>query len=366
MKVHDITRVLEAFAPIDYQESYDNSGMQVGDPGAEVTGCLLTLDVTSHVLDEALSRGCNLVIAHHPVIFSGLKRLTGSNYVQRIVQKAIKNDIAIYACHTNIDNMRGGVNAKIAEKLGLRETTILSLMKDSLRKLYTFAPIQHADRVREALFAAGAGDIGRYRECSFNTAGQGTFRPQADANPAIGQAGGPREMVEEVKIEVLVQRDREARVLKALFENHPYEEVAYEFIGLHNPNQEMGAGMLGTLPEPVSEMDFLAQVKDKMRAKCIKYTELKGKTIRKVAVCGGSGSFLLREAIGAGADIFITSDFKYHQFFDAEGRIVIADIGHYETEQFTPELFLDILKEKFPNFAFLLSNTSTNPVKYFY
>lgn len=366
MTVRDIIQAIEAFAPPAYQESYDNSGLQVGDMNAEVQGCLLTLDVTEEIVKEAMARGCNMIVAHHPVIFSGLKRITGRNYVERVVLMAIKNDISIYACHTNLDNMRGGVNAKIAEKLGLENTTILSLMKDSLRKLYTFAPAKDADKVRDALFAAGAGDIGQYKECSFNTNGTGTFRPETGADPAIGKPGGPREWVDEVKIEVLVQRDREARVLKALFENHPYEEVAYEFVSLQNPNQEMGAGMLGFLREPMSETAFLGHIKAKMGANCIKYTQLSGKNVQKVAICGGSGSFLLTEAIAAGADIFITSDFKYHQFFDAEGKIVIADIGHYESEQYTTELFMAILKEKFPNFAFFLSDLSTNPVKYFY
>jgi dinuclear metal center YbgI/SA1388 family protein len=365
MKVADIMAAIEEFAPLTYQESYDNSGLQVGDPNTEVKGVLLTLDVTEAVLDEALQHGCNMIVAHHPVIFSGLKRLTGRNYVERIVLKAIKNDISIYAAHTNLDNMRNGVNAMIANKLGLQNTSILSMMGGSLHKLYTYAPAKDADKVRDAMFAAGAGEIGKYRECSFNAEGKGTFKPGADANPAIGEAGGPREWVDEVKIEVLVSQDRQGAVLKALTEAHPYEEVAYEIIALQNVNQELGAGMMGYLAEPVDEMAFLAQIQEKMGAKCIKYTQLRGKMIEKVAVCGGSGSFLLKEAMAAGADIFITSDFKYHQFFDAENRIVIADIGHYESEQYTPELLKDILNKKFANFAFLLSRVSTNPVKYF-
>ena len=365
MKVRDIVQTIEAFAPLNYQESYDNSGLQVGDADAEVTGVLLSLDVTEDIVAEAIERGCNMIVAHHPVIFSGLKRLTGRNYVERVVLKAIKNDIAIYAAHTNLDNMRAGVNAKIAEKLGLQNTIILSLMMSSLSKLYTYAPAKDADKVRDAMFAAGAGDIGKYKECSFNTSGTGTFKPEAGADPAIGQAGGPREWVDEVKIEVLVMKDREKQVLKALFEAHPYEEVAYEFVALQNPNQEIGAGLIGELAEPIDEMTFLGQIRDKMGAKCVKYTQLSGKMVQKIAICGGSGSFLLKEAISAGADFFITADFKYHQFFDAENRIVIADIGHYESEQYTPELLKEILNKKFANFAFFLSNLSTNPVKYF-
>jgi dinuclear metal center YbgI/SA1388 family protein len=365
MQVKDILQVIETFAPLAYQESYDNSGLQVGDPNDEVKGILLSLDVTEQIMEEAMQRGCNMIVAHHPLIFSGLKRLSGRNYVERIVQKAIKNDINIYAAHTNLDNVRNGVNARIAQKLGLENTAILQMKMSTLSKLYTFAPQKDADKVRDALFAAGAGDIGRYRECSFNTNGTGSFRPGADANPAIGTAGGPREMVDEVKIEVLVPTHLETKVMRALFDAHPYEEVAYEFIALQNPNQELGAGMVGTLPQPMEAKAFLAYVKERMQTDCIRHTDLLNKQIEKVALCGGSGSFLLKEAIGAGADVFITGDFKYHQFFDAEGRIVIADIGHFESEQFTVEIFEELLKEKFPNFAVLLSNYKTNPVKYF-
>jgi dinuclear metal center YbgI/SA1388 family protein len=365
MLVKDIIAVLERFAPLAYQESYDNSGLQVGDVNAEVKGILLSLDVTEEILDEAMQRGCNMVVVHHPIIFSGLKRITGRNYVERVVLKAIKNDIAIYAAHTNLDNVRNGVNARIAKKLGLQNTAILQMKMDTLSKLYTFAPQNAADKVRDALFAAGAGDIGKYRECSFNMNGTGTFKPDKDADPAIGEAGGPREWVDEVKIEVIVPRHKETQVMKALFDAHPYEEVAFEFIELANPNQELGAGMIGTLPEAMEPEAFLKFLKDTMQTNCIRHTALLGKKIKKLAICGGSGSFLLKEAIGAGADVFITGDFKYHQFFDAEGRIVIADIGHYESEQFTVEIFEELLKEKFPNFAILLSNYKTNPVKYF-
>jgi dinuclear metal center YbgI/SA1388 family protein len=365
MKLNEIIGVLEAFAPSAYQESYDNSGLQIGDSEMDVKGVLISLDVTEAILHEAIERGCNMIVSHHPLLFSGLKRISGRNYVERIVQKAIKSDIAIYSIHTNLDNMRSGVNAMIASKLGLENTAILSMKMDTLRKLYTFAPQDAADKVRNALFAAGAGDIGKYRECSYNSNGTGTFKPDQDADPTIGQAGGPREWVDEVKIEVLVQKHKEVQVMKALFENHPYEEVAYEFIALQNPNQEIGAGLVGTLATPMTEDDFLAHIKTQMNVSCIRHTELRGKPVERVAVCGGSGSFLLRDAISAKADIFITADFKYHQFFDAEGKIVIADIGHYESEQFTIQLLGDILKNKFPNFAVLLSNLSTNPIKYY-
>ncbi len=366
MLVKEIIETIEAFAPPVYQESYDNAGLQVGNTEDAVTGVLITLDVTEAILDEAIERGCNLIVAHHPLIFSGLKRISGRTYVERVVQKAIKNDISIYAAHTNLDNMSYGVSAKIAEKLGLINTSVIAPRANTLSKLYTYAPVAVADKVREALFAAGAGHISNYKECSFNTDGTGTFRGEAGTHPAIGQGGGKREQVQEVKIEVLVQQHLQGRVLKALFDNHIYEEVAYELIPLANTNQNIGAGMVGNLPEAMTETDFMAWLKRQMKTDCIRHTELLSRNIKKVALCGGSGSFLLKDAIRAGADVFITGDFKYHQFFDAEGKIIIADIGHYESEQFTSEIFESLLKEKFPTFAILLSNLNTNPVKYYY
>lgn len=366
IRVADVIGVLERLAPLAYQESYDNSGLQVGDRNAVVTGMLVTLDITEAVLLEAEERGCNLIIAHHPVIFSGLKKLTGSNYVERTVLQAIKKNIALYAIHTNLDNMLQGVNAAIAERLRLIKPAILSMKMDTLRKLYTYVPKDSVDAVREALFQAGAGQIGEYTECSFSANGIGTFRPGQGANPVIGQTGGGREYVEEVKLEVLVQRHREYEVLQTLFKAHPYEEVAYEFVALQNANQEMGAGLIGELPEAMDEMDFLRLLRTQMNAVVVRHTALPGKTIKKVAVCGGSGSFLLKDAIRAGADVFVTADFKYHQFFDADGKILVADIGHYESEQFTRQLLGKVLTDNFPSFAVLLSNLDTNPVKYFH
>ncbi|MCW3122964.1 MAG: NGG1p interacting factor 3 protein [Flavipsychrobacter sp.] len=365
MLVKDIIAAIEVYAPLVYQESYDNCGLQVGNLDDEVKGVLISLDVTEAILDEAIERGCNMIVSHHPLIFSGLKKISGRNYVERVVQRAIKNDISIYAAHTNLDNMYHGVNARIAQKLGLVNTSILAPKSTTISKLYAYAPAHSADAVRDALFVAGAGKIGLYSEASFNTKGIGTFRADATANPTIGTAGGEREWVDEVKIEVIVEKHNERSVLQALFASHPYEEVAYELIPLSNTNQQIGAGMIGTLVSPMEEVDFLAFLKQQMKTDCIRHTALKGKKITSVAVCGGSGSFLLGNAIQANADIFITGDFKYHQFFDAEGKIVIADIGHYESEQFTSEIFETILNEKFPNFAILLSNLSTNPVKYF-
>lgn len=364
MNIAQVISFFEEIAPIRYQESYDNCGLQVGNPADEVKGALLTLDVTEGVVEEAIAKGCNLIIAHHPVIFSGLKNLTGSNYVQRIVQKAIKNDINILAVHTNLDNMRSGVNERIAAKLGLENLRILAPVSDKLLKLVTFVPKKQATQVRDALFAAGAGSIGHYSECSFGVDGKGTFKGDDMTRPFIGKAGGNREEVAEERLELIVPVHLRNAVEQTLKTAHPYEEVAFDWIALLNQNQEIGAGLVGELPETMDELSFLKMLKNNMKAKVVRHTELLNKAVRRIAVCGGSGSFLLRDAIANQADIFISADFKYHQFFDAEGKIVIADIGHYETEQFTVEIFDVLLKKKNVTFAVLLSTLDTNPIKY--
>jgi dinuclear metal center YbgI/SA1388 family protein len=364
MNVAQVISFFEEIAPIQYQETYDNSGLQVGNVQDEVHGALLTLDVTEPVLDEAIAKGCNLIIAHHPLIFSGLKNLTGRNYVQRIVQKAIKNDINIFAVHTNLDNMRHGVNERMASKLALVNTQILAPTNGNLWKLQCYVPTAQAITVKESLFTAGAGHMGQYRECSFSQVGTGTFKANEQSQPFIGQAGGPREQVAEEKIEIIVPEHLKNKVEKALMEAHPYEEVAFDWLALGNQNKEIGAGLVGDLPNAMSEQDFLQLLKTNMKAQMIRHTALLGRPIKRVALCGGSGSFLLHKAIGAQADVFVSADFKYHQFFDAENKIVIADIGHYETEQFTVEIFDALLKKKNITFAVLLSTLDTNPIKY--
>lgn len=364
MNVAQVISFFEEIAPIQYQETYDNSGLQVGNVQDEVRAALLTLDVTEAVLDEAMAKGCNLIIAHHPLIFSGLKNLTGCNYVQRIVQKAIKNDINIFAAHTNLDNMRDGVNERMASKLALVNTQILAPTSGNQWKLQTYVPTAHAMAVKEALFAAGAGNIGQYSDCSFTQVGTGTFKGNDQTQPFIGQAGGAREQVAEEKIEIIVPAHLKNSVEKALLAAHPYEEVAFDWLALGNQNKEIGAGLLGDLPSAMSEGDFLQMLKTNMNAQVIRHTALLDKPIKRVAVCGGSGSFLLNNAIAAKADVFVSADFKYHQFFDAENKIVIADIGHYESEQFTVEIFDALLKKKNITFAVLLSTLDTNPIKY--
>ncbi|WP_428662207.1 Nif3-like dinuclear metal center hexameric protein [Runella sp.] len=361
--VKDITHYLEQIAPLSYQESYDNAGLIVGNPQNEVTGVLVTLDSTEAVVDEAIAKGCNLIVAHHPIVFKGLKKLNGKNYVERTVIKAIKNDIAVYAIHTNLDHVMGGVNSMIAERLHLQNVRILSPKSDTLLKLVSFVPTEATQKVLDALYEAGVGAIGNYDHCSFRVNGTGTFRPNEAAQPHIGSAYKDEEVTED-RIEVIFPAYMEGKVLSTLKQAHPYEEVAYYCSTLRNQHQEVGAGTVGELPEPMTNDDFLTYLKEKMDLNVIRHTAFIGDSIRKVAVCGGAGGFLLNNAVQAKADVFVTADYKYHEFFDADGRILICDIGHYESEVYTKELLQRYLSKKFVNFATILSETNTNPVFY--
>lgn len=361
--IKDITRQLETLAPPAYQESYDNSGLLTGNPDSVVKGILITLDSTEAVVDEAVTLGCNLIIAHHPIIFKGLKKLTGSNYVERTIIRAIRNDIAIYAIHTNLDHVHTGVNKKICEKIGLIRTRILVPKTNALTKLVTFVPREHTGSVLSAMYQAGAGQIGNYENCSFSVDGRGTFKPNALANPAVGERL-VQEVVDETRIELIFPSYLQHKVLDVLKNVHPYEEVAYYLTSLTNPNQEVGSGMIGELEVPLEPSEFLKRLKVSMDLRLIRHTRLLDQPIKKVAVCGGSGSFLLPYARQAGAQAYISADFKYHEFFDADSKIAIADIGHYESEFFTKELIMELLKEKFPTFAVNFSSKDTNPIRY--
>lgn len=365
MKIRELTAWLEQLVPLQLQEDYDNSGLLIGHPETEITGVLVSLDVTEEVVQEAVRKRCNLIVAHHPLIFRGLKRLNGTDHVERTAISAIKNDVAVYAIHTNLDNVVNGVNYRIAEKLGLSHVSILKKKKNTLLKLTVFVPEGEAtSRVLAALHKAGAGEIGNYSDCSFRTGGIGSFRPEEAANPAIGKKGSLEE-VEENRIEVILPTHLKNRVLRALHDSHPYEEVAYYLHALENENQEAGSGAIGVLPEAMAVEEFLPYLKDRMNLSVIRFTPV-NKMIRKVAVCGGSGSFLLGDALAAGADAFITADYKYHEFFGAEGRILIADIGHFESEVFTKDLLVEIISKKITTFATCLSEVNTNPVNYYY
>lgn len=363
MKASEIIRHLEQWAPPSLQEGYDNSGLIVGDAGTEVTGAVISLDCTEDVVQEAISLGFNMVISHHPIVFSGLKRFNGGSYVERTVMLAIRHNVLLYAIHTNLDHVMDGVNGMIAQRLGLLNTTVLLPKRDLLRKLVTFVPEQHAEQVRNALFEAGAGNIGNYDRCSFNVGGEGSFRGNDATSPFVGEKG-KMHIEPEVRVEVVLPSYHVKAVVSALRTAHPYEEVAYDLYSLDNSWNEVGAGMIGDLPIEVDALDFLKSLKSTMDTACVRYTAPHRQMVRKIAVCGGSGSFLLATAKSQGADVLVTSDFKYHQFFDADNAIIIADIGHYESEQFTIQLLAERLADYFPTFATHLTRVRTNPVNY--
>lgn len=364
MKIKEIADYLESIAPLNYQEDYDNCGLIVGEENESVKSVLITLDCTLEVVNEAIEKACNLIIAHHPIIFGGIKKLNGKSDVEKAIMQAIKHNIAIYAIHTNLDNVMGGVSSKIANHLGLGHCKILAPKRHTLRQLAVFCPISATENVKQAMFLAGAGNIGKYDECSFSTHGIGTFRANADCNPYVGKIG-ERHTEKEEKIEVIFPINKEREVVSAMKNAHPYEEVAYQIYVLENEYEMVGSGIVGELPQEMVVETFFSWLKEKMQTECIRHSPLIKKNIKRVAICGGSGSFLIKNAKQAKADVFITADVKYHEFFAAENDIIIADIGHFESEQFTKQLIFDLLKEKFPKFAAQLSEKKTNPINYF-
>lgn len=363
-RVKDICKIIEEFAPLAYQNSYDNAGLLTGNLEQKVTGVLLSLDITEAVIDNALEQGANMIVAHHPIIFKGLKKLTGRNYVERTVIKAIQNNISLYAAHTNLDNVTQGVSFKLCEKIGLTDCQILDNAEEQLSKLITFVPDKYAKKVRTALFDCGCGAIGNYNDCSFNTNGIGTFTPSATSTPFVGKKNNLHQE-SEIKIETIFPSHLQTKVIQELKKHHPYEEVAYDILPLRNKHPYIGSGCVGTLKTPEKTPDFLTRIKENLHLSVIRHTPFHTDTIQKVAVCGGSGSFLLSKAITSGADIFITGDFKYHEFFDADNKIIIADIGHYESEFCSLEIFYELITKKIPKFAVYFTNRRTNPINYF-
>lgn len=363
MKISEITSAIEQAAPLHYQESYDNSGLITGFGNDETSAVLVCLDVTEEVIDEALSLGCNLVISHHPPVFRELKKFSGNTLTEKIIRKAIKNDIALYAAHTNLDNSLHGVNQIICEKLGIENPVILQPVQGSLKKLVTFVPTAQADQVRSAIFEAGAGVIGNYDCCSYNLEGKGSFRAHTGASPFVGSIG-QFHLEEEIRIETIIPVHLQNQVVSAMLKAHPYEEVAYDIYPLDNRNPGFGSGMIGHLQEPSGLMEYLQHIKTVFNASVIRYSPSHRTHVQKIAVCGGSGGFLLKTAIAAGADLFITGETGYHTFMETGGNTVLADAGHFETEQFTIELIKRIIKENFPTFAVEISKSGINPVKY--
>ena len=363
MKISQIIGALEEFAPIALQDGFDNAGLQVGDTSQKATGVLICLDVTEEVIDEAIELDCNLIISHHPLLFKPIKSLTGKTYIERCIIKACKNDIVVYSAHTNLDNAYRGVSYHLAEKIGLQNIRTLSPKTNSLLKLVTFVPEAQAETVRNALFNAGAGNIGNYDSCSFNINGSGTFRAGNDAHPFVGSIGDLH-TEPEIRIETIIPTFRKSMVLRALLATHPYEEPVYDFYPLNNLWNQVGSGVVGELPYPEDEESFLSRLKTIFKLKSLKHSPFTGKEIREVALCGGSGAFLIPEAIAYGADIFITGEAKYNDFYDVEDNILLSVIGHYESEICTKELFFEIITKKIPNFAVHFSNVNVNPINY--
>ena len=364
MIVREVAQILESLAPLATAEDFDNVGLLVGDVEAEITGILVTLDTLESVVDEAIEKNCNLIVSFHPILFKGLKKIGSATYVERVVTKAIQNNIAIYALHTALDNANEGVNAAICEQLGLQDTSILIPKPAGINKLSTYVPATALNNLLEGLFEAGAGDIGKYSHCSFLLEGKGSFKPDAEAKPAVGSPGSIH-TENETQIQVVFPSHKEGQVVSALFQHHPYEEIAYEIFALENTNRHVGMGMIGELEEPMEAAEFLALVKKRFNTGCIRHSALPGKRIQKVAVLGGSGAFAIGSARAQKADAYITADLKYHNFFEAEGDILLMDIGHFESEQFTKPLLFDYLRKKIPNFAILLSESNTNPIYYY-
>ncbi len=363
MKIKEIISTLEEMAPLGYAEDFDNVGLLVGNDEAKASGVLVCHDALESVIEEAIEKNCNLVVCFHPILFSGIKKITGKNYVEKSILKAIKNDIAIYAVHTALDNHQEGVNKIFCNTLGLQNTKTLVPKQHFIQKLVTYTINENAEEVRNALFNAGAGRIGNYEDCSFNSKGIGTYMGNENSNPEIGERF---EFVqgEEVKIEVTFEKHLQSKILKALLSSHVYEEVAYEVYDLQNTHQNIGLGMIGELTSEMDEIEFLKMVKEKMECGVIRHTNFLNKPIKKVAVLGGSGSFAIRNAIQAGADAFLTADLKYHNFYEAENKILLADVGHFESERYIKNHIVDYLIKKIPNFAIVLSQINTNPVKY--
>lgn len=363
MKVKELIDALERFAPLPLQDGFDNAGLQVGLTEATVTGALLCLDVTEEVIDEALQRHCNVIVSHHPLLFNKLKRVTGDNYVERCVMMAIQKGIAVYSAHTNLDNAMYGVNYKMAEKLGLKDVKILEPKTDNLIKLVTYVPLAHADAVRKALFGVGCGSIGNYDNCSYNIEGVGTFRGGEGTHPFVGEVG-EEHREKEVRIETIVPAHKEGSAVKALLEVHPYEEPAYDLFPVKNDWSQAGAGAIGVLEQPEEILSFLKRLKSAFGVSCVRYNNYVGKTIQTVALCGGSGAFLMPLAIARHSDVFITGEIKYHEFFGHEDEILLAEIGHYESEQYTKEIFYSIIKDLCPQIPAYMCSVVTNPIKY--
>ena len=364
VSINNIIDLLDEWAPPAYAEDFDNVGLLVGDSSKQCTGVLVSHDCIEVVLDEALDTNCNLIVCFHPILFTGLKKITGRDYVEKVILKAIRNEIAIYALHTRLDNHPEGVNKLLSDRLGLLESKVLIPKPSGLKKLSTYVPKSDVDDVLQALHQAGAGAIGNYSECSFILEGKGQFRGNEKSQPHIGNPS-EKTQVEEVQIQVVFESYLKEKIQNALITAHPYENIAYEIFILDNTLDKVGIGRIGKLAQPHTEEQFLSFVKEKLQTQLIRHSPFTRKPIETVAVLGGSGSFAISNALSQKADAFITADLKYHHFYQGGNTLLLLDVGHFESEQFIKNLIVDYLSKKLPNFAIILSHAKTNPVNYF-
>lgn len=355
MKIEEVIAYLEQKFPLHWQEDFDNCGIQCGDKEREITGVMVCFDLSEKVIEEAIVKNCNMVVSHHPIIYrTGLKKVEPTNRVGKIICKALENKILLYSMHTNMDSGLNGGNVLFAHKLGLENLQVLSPKTDMLKKLVVFVPIEDAIQLREALFEAGAGSLGKYKNCSYNVKGMGTFTPTEGAEPTIGSVGVSEQVAEE-RIEVVFPAHAQKKIVEVLFKNHPYEEPAFDIIKLENLNNHIGLGRVGEIPEPMEVESFLLFAKQQLNLQVIKYSGNIGKKIKKVAVCGGGGASFVMDALSMGADIYMTGDIKYHDFFLPENKMIVADIGHFEGENFIREIIYNEINDFFTNFASYIS-----------
>ena len=364
-KISEVIACIEQMAPLAYQESWDNSGVQVGDVSQGVKAVLLCVDITEATLDEAIEKGANLIISHHPLIFKGIKKLTGRNYIERVIIKAIQHNIVLYSAHTNMDKCMGGVNFRIAQKLGLKNMRVLAPEGNYLYKIVTYVPQSHIEQVRQAMWSAGAGTIGNYDCCSYSSEGNGTFRAQVGCNPFVGEID-KLHTEPELRLEMVVPKDKSGRVVAAIHTAHPYEEPVIDILPLANDYEQLGLGCIGELERPITETAMLNYIKDKLNVQYIRHTQTSDRLVERVALCGGSGAEFISQAIREKAGIYITADVKYHDFFNTENQIVIADIGHFESEQCIKEIFYEQLSKNFINFAILMADSDKSPTENYY
>ncbi|MBI4536287.1 MAG: Nif3-like dinuclear metal center hexameric protein [Ignavibacteriae bacterium] len=367
MTVREIQDVIEHWAPREIAWGQDNVGLQIGNPASRLLGILIALDVTEKIITEARRHRANLIISHHPLLFKAPRSITPRNQVGRCIDALVKSGIALYSAHTNLDFAHGGTSWAIAEALGLTAVDFLYKPYKVQRKIVTFVPTDHVDRVAVAMAEAGAGRIGNYDNCSFRMLGTGTFKANERANPVVGSKN-VLEKVAETRLEMVVDQWLVPGVLKALKQAHPYEEVAHDVYPTENESDAFGMGIIGMLVRPMTLKSLLALIKKKLGARALRCTGSLNHKVSRIAACGGSGSELLDEAVRARADAFITADVKYHTFHDANGRIALIDAGHYETEHLVVQTMAKKLAQEMrrmrihvPVFA---SRTSTNPIVY--